>query len=254
MVETFITGSAFVTGTIVLVWVGYFAMRAIAAEHMVHDTKELAGSVIFRVSALHGLILALVFAQQMGEYRSLEEETVREASAIADIYFDIARHGSETDAKVIRPALSRYVDIVVESEWPSLGDSGSLSPAAWKEWETTYHAILDLDASTPRKAALRDHMLEDIGTIAETRNQRESHGLKSVSVMFWFAAISGVFLISLAYYCFTPTKHNVILISIFAAFTGIVMFFIYSFSNPFSPPGALQPSAFAKLQASDSFK
>ena len=253
MVSTVLLGLAFVVGTILLVWAGYFAMRAVAAKHAVEDTRDLAGSVIFRVSALHGLILALVFAQQMGEYQRLEAEIVREASSVANIYYDVERHGSK-QAAIIQPALTRYVDLVLTEEWQSLGRGEGLTEAPWQEWETVYQALLDIEADTPRQESLRDHMLEDIRKIAEVRDQRASHGFKTVSSMFWFAAVSGVVLISLAYYCFTPTRHNVILIGIFAAFTGIVMYFIYSFSNPFNAPGALQTSAFEKLQANPTFK
>jgi hypothetical protein len=42
-----------------------FGTRAVAAQWVVDDTRELAGSVDLRVSALHGLILALVFAQEL---------------------------------------------------------------------------------------------------------------------------------------------------------------------------------------------
>lgn len=247
MLETILIGVAFVVGTTLLVWAGYFLMRAVAIKHAVDDTKELAGSVIFRVSALHGLILALVFAQQMVEYHSLRDETVLEASVIADIYFDMERHGGN-EVELVQTALSRYVTIVIDEEWDSLGESGRLSGAAWQEWETVYQTLLDIGADTPRKENLRGQMLKDVRIIAQMRDKRASHSLKAISDMFWFAAVSGIFLISLAYYCFTPTFHNVILISIFAVFTGIVMFFIYSFSNPFGPPGALRPIAFEQMQ------
>lgn len=246
MISSVLLGTAFVVGTILLVLCGYFLMRQIAAVHLVSDSKDLAGSVIFRISALHGLILALVFAQQMLEYHKLQDETVREASVIADIYFDIDRHGSlEIDA--IRSSLRNYVTLVVNEEWQSLSQDGELSSAAWQEWEAIYQAILNLETRTMRQEDLRRLMLGDIRTVAEMRDRRAGHGLKALNTMFWFAAISGIFLVSLAYYCYTPTIHHVVLISIFAAFTGIIMFFIYSFSDPFGPPGALQPDAFERL-------
>ena len=134
MMSTYLLAVAFVAGTVLLVWAGYFAMRAVAAKHAVEDTRDLAGSVIFRISALHGLILALVFAQQMGEYQRLEAEVVREASSVANIYFDMARHGSQK-ADIVQPALSRYVDLVLAEEWPSLGRGDGLTATAWQEWE-----------------------------------------------------------------------------------------------------------------------
>ena len=193
MINTVILGTAFVAGTILLVLFGYFMMRWIAAAHVVSDSKDLAGSVIFRISALHGLILALVFAQQMFEYHKLQDETVREASVITDIYFDIERHGG-AEIVEIRTGLQNYVALVVNEEWQSLSEKGELSSAAWKEWENIYHTLLDLKTNTPRQEDLRRFMLSDIRTVAEMRDRRAGHGLKTVSNMFWFAAISGIIL------------------------------------------------------------
>ena len=136
---------------------------------------------------------------------------------ITDIYFDIERHGG-AEIVEIRTSLQKYVALVVNEEWQSLSQDGELSPAAWKEWEKVYDIILDLETNTLRQEDLRRFMLSDIRTVAEMRDRRAGHGLKTVSNMFWFAA-----------------------------FTGIILFFIFSFSDPFGAPGALQASAFERL-------
>ncbi len=246
MLTAITIGLCFVFGTIALIWAGYFLMRYVAAQGIDDHTKELAGSVLFRIAALHGLILALIFAQEILRYQKLEAEIIKEATAIADIYFDIDRHGSDKKPQ-IRAALSQYAKLVANEEWTFIGENKQLLSEAWQQWEIVYQAALDLEANTPRQASLREHMIDAVQKIAETRDQRESHGVNPISGMFWFAAVSGIFLVSLAYFCFPPTIQNLALISIFGAFTGIIMFFIYSFSNPYSAPGAIKPHAIERL-------
>jgi len=101
--------------------------------------------------------------------------------------------------------------------------------------------------STERQKSLRDHMLDRIHAIAETRVQRGTHATGAVSPLFWFAAMVGVVFIALAYYSYPPKPHNLLLIGMFGAYTGVILYFIYAFSNPFREPGALDPVVFENL-------
>jgi hypothetical protein len=246
MAGTLFLGCLFVSGTALLVLACYFLMRRLTGEPPDAQTKELANSVVIRIATLHGLILALVFAQEMAEYQQLKLESAAEANALADIYFDAGRYGAVEPASITTP-VREYVRIVIDEEWDSLGTAGRLASSAWAQWDTAYNAILDLTPTTERQRSLRDHMLASVHTIAATRVEREHHARNSLSVMFWFAAISGVIFTGLAYYAYTPERSNLRLLALLGAFTGIILFFIYAFSNPFKEPGSLEPSGFRHL-------
>ncbi len=247
---TLLVGLGFVAGTAGLALASYAAMRWLAADRAASDTKDLAGSVVFRMSALHGLILALVFAQELLGYQRLRSALVDEATAVADIYNDIRRHGGPAEVPVQR-ALSDYVRTVVVAEWPALAREGRLTAEGWQLREAVYLAVLDLPATGPREEALRRHMLADIHDIAAVRQLRENMADRPINPLFWFAAVSGVVLISLPYFVFRPTPVNLALLGLYGGFTGVVMFIIYALSDPFSPPGMLEPSAMQRLLRSE---
>jgi hypothetical protein len=240
-------GALFVCGTIALTLAAYFLMRFLLVGDAENAERELANSVIFRISALHGLILALVFAQEMIDYQGLRYETATEANAIADIYFDATRYGDNRNAP-IQKALSDYISVVVDKEWQELGATGRLSQDAWARWDIAYAAILDLVPTNKRQESLRSHMLDRIYLISDNRTKRESTVADSMSAIFWFAALSGVFFIALAYYSYPPKGRSVLLITMFGGYTGIILFLIYAFSNPYSPPAALSPGPLLRLQ------
>jgi hypothetical protein len=243
--ELFI-GCAFVGGTVLVTLASYFLMRWITGGDPEAHTKDLASSVIFRVAALHGLILALVFAQEMFDYQQIKSDGTMEANAVADVYFDAGRYGSESRTD-IQKGLAKYLRIVIEDEWSSLASTGRLSQAAWDQWDAVYNKVLDLNPSSKRQESLRDNMLSRLHTIGEKRDRRENEGDDQLSSLFWLAAVSGVIFIALAYFPYPPQRHNLILICLFGLFTGVVVYFIYAFENPYSPPGAIAPTPFIRL-------
>ena len=136
---------------------------------------------------------------------------------------------------------------VPAEEWASLGDSGDLSSEAWAHWDTAYNAILDLVPSSPRHTALRANMLENIHIIAKNRDLREHHAKSSLGSLFWAAALVGVLLLSIGYYPFPTNRDNLILLSVFAAYTGFILYTIFAMSNPYNDPAALEPVLFLQL-------
>jgi multisubunit Na+/H+ antiporter MnhB subunit len=236
-------GLAFVAGTIALMLAAYFLTRRISGGDPQGKHREMANSMVVRIAALHALILALVFAQEMTQYQRLNNQSAIEVNALADVYNDAARYGDEARAPV-QQAVSEYVIAVLSQEWHTLGRSDRLSDEAWADWETIYSLVLDLVPTNPRQASLRDHMLAQIHAISGSRDQRENTGADALTGMFWFAALTGVILMAVGYYVYPPERYSIVLISLWGAYTGVILFLIFAFSDPFSSPGALAPVQF----------
>jgi len=240
-----IIGSGIIFATIAAVLTVYFGARFVLGTDPEQRTQDLSASVLFRVSALHGLVLALVFASEVVEYHSLEFESAIEVNAVSDVYYDASRYGE--DAQSVHAKLRAYLETVISKEWPSLGKQGELSSDAWAHWNAVYGFVLDLNPSSPRQVALRINMIEKIHLIAENRDLREYHAKTTLGSVFWIAALVGVLLISIGYYSFPPKRENLVLLSVFATYTGLILFTIYAMSNPFSDPVALEPILFIDL-------
>jgi hypothetical protein len=247
MILAVLIGLGFVVAAVAFTLATYFAMRRVTGADPDGLTKDLASSVLLRISALHGLILALVFAQEMLEYQRLRLETATEANALADIYFDADRYGGSETIK-IKDTIYAYVGQVLKEEWRALGTTGRLTGQGWALWDKAYAGILDLTPVNERQTSLRAHMLDRVHVVAEMRVNRENHGQDSTNTMFWFAAIFGILFIAMAYYAYPPRRLNLVLISLFGAYTGLVLFFIYAFSNPYNEPAAMNPGAMERLQ------
>jgi len=238
-------GLGIILATIAGVLLAYFGSRALLGSEPEDPTRDLAGSVLFRVSALHGLVLALVFASEVVEYQALHLETAHEVNAISDLYYDAARYGPEADR--VQGLLIDYLAVIPDAEWRNLGRAGMLSGAAWAAWDEIYDILLDLTPETARQEVLRAKMLTALDVVADNRDLREHHAQTALNALFWSAALVGVVLISAGYFIYPPTRPNLILLGVFGSYTGLILFTIYAMSNPYSDPGALDPTLFRSL-------
>lgn len=137
--------------TIVLALVPYALLRALFLRAGETLTNDLANSIVVRVSALHALILALVFAQELVNLRDINTAASREAVMVNDIFFDLARYGAPAETTPIREQVALYAHLVLTEEWDGLAETGHLLPAAWQAWQTAYGGILELARKAPSR-------------------------------------------------------------------------------------------------------
>lgn len=245
-----ISATIFVAVVVLLSLGSYGLARRFFARHAVEETRDLAGSVLFRIAALHGLVLALVFAQELGSIRDVTVTTAHEAAMLGDIYYDLERYGGEEVAP-IQTHLARYAAAVLEEEWDLLARERTLSSSAWEAWGLAYDRLLDLAPATPRQERLLAIMLADIRELSELREARENAAHAGASALFLVAAFAGIFLISAAYFTWPPTALNLSLLSGFAAYTGLIIFFVMAYANPYHAPGNAEPSGFERFLNDD---
>jgi hypothetical protein len=239
----------FALGVVMLVGLAVFGAYA-AGRHFFNrkaseDTKDLSGSVIFRNGSLHGLLLALVFAQAQVNVVELRRTTSVEAAAIADLFYDLDRY--EPGGNIpLRIAAARYVREVMEVEWETLA-RGKFDSSAWALWDEVFNGVLDMVPDSPRRTALRERMLHDIDTISECRNIRLADSSSGITGLFWLIALIGIIFVALPYFCYQPRRVNLVLIGTFAAYYGLVVCAIYTMSNPYSPPRTVTPLPFQQI-------
>lgn len=256
MIETVLRVSAgfgalaFVLATIAVSLGSYGLTRALFSFRADRGETELASSIVVRISALHALILALVFAQEIVNVRDIKTASAREAVLVGDTFYDLRRY-DDAGTREIRAELARYTRAVLYAEWPGLARDKALSEDAWAAWEAAYSGILSLVPEDGRQEALKDLMIGQVREVSGLRRQRENAGLSGVHTLFLIAAAAGVVLTSAAFFTHPPNLQNLFLISAFSAYTGLVIFFIVAFADPYSPPAPVEPVGFERIYAGE---
>lgn len=244
-------GQLFVTGTIALVFGSYALARRVLHPGEERDrTHDVAANVATRIAALHGLILALVYAQELDDYKGIRNGLTAEATAISDVYNDMGRYGGD-QVEAVRTGLARYVSLVINEEWDLLGKGEGLAGNAWTRWDEVYLTVLDLQPIGERQSFLAGRMRQRMTDIAALREAREAVSIAHFSGLFWAPAIIGLILLAVPLYVYRPIRSHLVLMGAFGAYSGVILFFIYGFSDPFRPPGMLQPTQFERLLEGD---
>ena len=232
----------FIFGAIGLAFAPYVLARRFFYRRTTERTYDMAGSVLFRIGALHALILALMFAHVTALFLDLRNAVTDEAAATADVYYDLERYDTDlTD--LIRRDLALYAGHVINEEWPLL-EGRELSDNAWEQWRKVFNAILDLQPETLRQEDLRSFMLENMEDIAGYRHRRQIGSRGNLPPMFWLVAVAGFALICLPYFVFEPSPTNMMLLLIFAAYNGLVLYVIFATGHPFDSPVVVDPTPF----------
>ena len=226
--------------------VPYFIARSLLQSKSDDRSGDFAQSVIFRIGALHGLILALVFAQELLNYNEARRAITHETALLGNVFYDLQRY-DPTTTEPYRAELLEYARTVLHQEWGSLAARGELTPEAWVSWESVYLDILNLEPATTRQESLRSIMVNQIREVSELRNVRENTSQMGVNGLFLFAAVTGLILMSIGYFSFAPTLVNVSLLTIFGIYNGLIVFFILTFSNPFGGAGHIDPIRYQHL-------
>lgn len=242
----FVFACIFIVGTSAISVGAYLLTQRLTQANGREQHRDMASAMVSRIGALHGLILALVFAQELAAYQRLEAQVAVEASAVADIYNDAARY-QDPLATAIRRQMLVYLESVLEDEWAGLGEGQGLSGTAWSAWDVGYRQVLDLVPVNPRQDSLRDHVLGRLHDISASRDVRAAEAGTSVANFFWFAALSGVILIAVGHYIYPARRQSLIMLTMFSAYTGLILFLIFGLSNPFREPAALSPVALLDL-------
>lgn len=235
-----IGGLIFAGGAVVLVFVPYFILRRALHPRSGDDTETIAGSILFRIGALHGLILALVFADELARNQNVRDIVSYEAAAIADLLRNLER--VERTA-AIEESVTAYLHSVIFDEWPNMGNR-KLSAQTWLQWDAMYSNVLDLTPSNLSEESLREHLLNDVVAISEYRERRLFSASYGLSLPFWAIAIAGFVLISVPYFVFRPGLVNLCLLTTFGVYNGMVIYLILALSNPYKGPANIEPTPF----------
>ncbi len=240
-----IIGLVFVIGACGFAFVPYWVGRRVFHPRATEGTYDLSASILFRIGALHALILALMFAHEIAIFIELEGAVRDEAASTADVYYDLGRYDSEITEQIQQEMVS-YVSTVVNEEWPLLKEA-EMSGSAWQQWADVFNAILDLEPDSQRQADLRQFMLRDMEAIADFRENRQIGATGKVPAMFWVIALAGFFLVSFPFFVFEPSLPNVFLLGIYAVYNGLLLFVIFATDNPFGGPIIVEATPFVDV-------
>jgi hypothetical protein len=238
-------GSLAMLAAIALGVLPVIAVRRVLPDDVPAKAGQIAETVAGRSGAVHALILALVFAEAQSAHADLRQEVSKEISAIEHLALHLAQwNAPEEDG--LRTQLAAYVRAVMESEWRArAGPSGS--PEVKRAYDALDLDLLDLKADTPRQQSLRTRMIGDMEDLQDHRKARLSLLHRGLPGLFWWVALAGFVITVGLFFVFPPTRLTGALLSVYGAYTGLVLYLILALSHPYVGPAAIDPAPYAAV-------
>lgn len=241
MVTALWMAAVFVLGAMVIGYLPAQLLRRRYGPMQPADTRALASDVMGRIGALHGLILALVFASAHQGAQTFSGEMTEEASAATHVYFNAQRYG----APRLQSAAIAYLQAAADRDWPTLREHSHLSAEGWLAWRALLDAALALEPDGRRQQALAAQILSDVWRIEDLRQARGYEARETrLPVEFWIVAATGLLLIATLLFVHEVTPLHQGIMAMYSGFTGLTLFLIYDMSHPFSGALSVGPDAF----------
>jgi len=217
-------------------------VRRRLTDELPTKARDVAEAVAIRVGTVHGLILALVFAEAQSTHTDLQQEVSKEISTIEHIAMQLDQwNGPEEDT--LRTQLAVYVRAVVQKEWqPSAHSQGSREASrAYNELDV---GILNLKAETPQQESLRGRMITNLDNLQDHRKARLALLHRGIPGLFWWMALAGFVITAVFFLVFPATALHIAILSIYGAYTGLTLYFILALSHPYAGPAAIDTSPY----------
>ncbi|NOR41280.1 MAG: DUF4239 domain-containing protein, partial [Gammaproteobacteria bacterium] len=199
----------------------YGVMRKLLLSRMGEDSEMLSGKIFARLGALHALILALMFTQEMADYRDISRIVTKEASAISDVYVSLEEYDEENQQSTaaISNLIVDYVKEAMEADRIALAGS-RLSNQTWINYQRINRQLRKLQPTNNDQEYLRAEMLKDWDIVSEFHQRLRSIVEYEAPAFFWIVIITGFFAAVIPCSAYSPKIANLVILSTYAAFNG----------------------------------
>ena len=231
-------GAALVIGVSTLISVGgHLGAHAILRRSVPKQETDLASSLMGVVAAFIGIMLAFSAVQAWSDYRQADKAVVEEASAISELYRDLAIYGEAS--RPARTAVRSYVDAVITDEWPRLAH-GEAGPKAADALLQVFREVGRIQPETARERTIYAEVFTKLNEVVHHRRARMIAARSALPTLFWGVLLSGSLIILAYTFVYPSTRLNLLTIAGLAVSLGLIFMFILDVDRPFAGPYALK--------------
>jgi len=219
------------------------ARRYVALERLTAN-NEIAGFKFATVGVLYAVLLAFVIILVWQKFSDAETDVVQEAGAAATIYRLSLGIGESAGANV-RNALSDYLKVAIDDDWPAMDRAGAGAPTARQALDKAYAALLTSDVAQQAGNPVMSELLHQFDLMTQARRARLVAAQGTLPALIWlFLFVGAVVTIVFTFFFGTHNLHAQI------AMTGLLAFLIFAelliviaIDRPFTGSVKVEPTA-----------
>ena len=221
--------------------------RTLFARHKRDDSKELAGVVGLRVSAIFGIAVGLIFASATSHMMEAKRSLQEEARLIGTLKFLAAEAPTLQNRGVIQQNLNEFAERSVEE----LNGLDGLSETT----RGTSHLLLEIcrgmaveDGDDADVRWTKSEFQRSCSKLIDLRGRKLIGAReKLVTPPFWIFFIVCFGFLAFLFGVFEPRPLNIVFACLFYFATGVTGMIIYSSSDPYRDPGRISTTPLQQL-------
>lgn len=210
-------------------------LRHFIAFERIASNNEIAGFKFATVGAIYSVLVAFAVIVVWEKFNEAELAVVQEAGAAATLYR--LAHGQSAETAEARGALSSYLKLAVEREWPAMAKEKE-SEETERALDTLYNDALRLAQKGASQPAVLIEMFKQLDALTQARRTRLHLATGVVPGVVWLVLTCGAVL-TVSFTFFFGTRNlpaQVMMTGILSFLVFMALFVIISIDHPFTGP------------------
>jgi hypothetical protein len=230
-----ITGPAIIGSLCLFGIVGLLAVRRRVLPRLrVHvEDSEFSGALVQCVMVFYGLAVALIAVSVSQTYSDTSKIVSGEATALASLYRDVSCYPEPIRA-LLQQGLRDYLDYVIHKAWP-LQQRGKVPGGGVELMDRFQTSLVGFEPATEGQKLLHGEALRAYNNMIQARRLRLDAVNTGLPTVMWAVVLVGAIIGLSATFFFkvADARLHGILVTLLAAFMGLVIFMILALDRPF---------------------
>jgi hypothetical protein len=233
-----------VVGTFVVLSLAGFWLTRPWVRKRGGDSNELANYYFTAVAVFYALLVGLIAVANWENHSRIEDVVTGESIAVTDLYRDVAIFSPPLRDE-IREMLRRYLQAVIEKEWPQQL-RGHVPTMVAGPLDLFVQKMVTLEPSTPGQQIAHGECLRQLNSILSLRRQRIQAIDDGLSRLMWLIVLLGAAAtIGLSFLFYTEKTVIQVLLTVALSFViGLSIFLIFALDGPLVGSDAVQPDSY----------
>ena len=242
-----ITGPVIILSLCAFAVVGLLLVRRFVLPRLLIRSadSEFSGTMVQSVMVFYGLAVALIAVGVFETYSDVSTIVSQEAAELGAMYRDASSY-PEPIRPVLQQQLRDYAQYVIHTAWPAQ-QRGQVALGGIEMLNRFQATLTGFEPDTDGQKILHGEALRAYNQLIEARSLRldavVNTGLPSV---LWVVVLAGavISLIATFFFKVEDLRLHAILVTLLAAFMGLIVFMIFAFDRPFRGDLGLKPEPY----------
>jgi len=210
--------------------------------------NDVAGFLFSAVGVIYAVVLGFVVVVVWEKYDVTVSNVEAEVAAVADLYRSVGAYPEPLRSEV-RSELGRYVDQMIQAEWPLMSADVNINPDVLI-LERAAHQVETFVPKTAAQSNAQQAATAQVVRLFDSRRDRLIHSAPSVPGVLWFALVIGA--LAMLAFAFLFGSENrpaqLVMTAILAGLIAVLFVVIDEFDSPFSGSVSISDDGWVALQ------